>query len=347
MNVCSRRSQMEPDKPEPVSHPVPGKPESISPSLPGKPESVSHPVPKHTETGSHLELEESGEDTASDSSQSSPRENASNRKDAASGDAVADKPASPPGGSPPRSSISSGVSNLTHGSSPREEKASISPPAPVGKDPKPEVEVKKSVRNESLALVKVDHAATDVGRGRVGGGGGETRRRLRQRLSSLKISRRENTVKKAALGFRIFGFLFCLVSFSVMVADRKQGWAIDSFQRYKEFRYSLSVNAIGFMYSGAQAIDLIYHSATGNNFFRHPLRHYSDFAIDQAITYLLISASSSAATRVDDWRLNWGKDKFPDMASAAVTMSFLAFIAMAFSSLISGYALCTSKSIHS
>nr|GMC62099.1 CASP-like protein 4A3 [Ipomoea batatas] len=308
MNACSRRSQMESDKPESVSHPEPGKPESTSPSLPGKPESVSHPVIKDTETGSHLELEESGEDTASDSSQSSPRENASNRKDSG-----ADKLASPPGGSPPRSSISSGVSNLTHGSSPREEKASISP------DPKPEVEVKKSVKNESLALVK--------------------------RLSSLKISRRENTAKKAALGFRIFGFLFCLVSFSVMVADRKQGWAIDSFQRYKE--YSLSVNAIGFMYSGAQAIDLIYHSATGNNFLQHPLRHYSDFAIDQAITYLLISASSSAATRVDDWRLNWGKDKFPDMASAAVTMSFLAFIAMAFSSLISGYALCTSKSIHS
>nr|GMC64728.1 CASP-like protein 4A3 [Ipomoea batatas]GMC67236.1 CASP-like protein 4A3 [Ipomoea batatas]GME17733.1 CASP-like protein 4A3 [Ipomoea batatas] len=277
MNACSRRSQMESDKPESVSHTVPGKPESIShpepgkpesasPSLPGKPESVSHPVIKDTETGSHLELEESGEDTASDSSQSSPRENASNRKDSG-----ADKLASPPGGSPPRSSISSGVSNLTHGSSPREEKASISP------DPKPEVEVKKSVKNESLALVKVDHAATAVS-----GGGGETRRRLRQRLSSLKISRRENTAKKAALGFRIFGFLFCLVSFSVMVADRKQGWAIDSFQRYKEFRYSLSVNAIGFMYSGAQAIDLIYHSATGNNFLQHPLRHYSDFAIDQA-----------------------------------------------------------------
>lgn len=244
-------SHLEPGKPEPVSPLVPGKPESISPPVPGKPESVSHPVPKHSETGSHLELEESDKDTASDSSQSSSIENASNRKDTASGDAVADKSASPPVESPPRSSISSGESNLTHGSSPREEKASISPPRPVDKDPEPKVELKKSVKNESLALVKVDHVATDV-HSSVGvdggrdGGGGETRRRLRQRLSSFKVSQRENMVKKAALGFRIFGFLFCLVSFSVMVADRKQGWAIDSFQRYKEFRSFYSVTLHSF-----------------------------------------------------------------------------------------------------
>ncbi|KAF3437241.1 hypothetical protein FNV43_RR19994 [Rhamnella rubrinervis] len=35
------------------------------------------------------------------------------------------------------------------------------------------------------------------------------------------------------------------------------------------------------------------------------------------LSYLLISASSSAATRVDDWQSNWGKDKFPDMARAS------------------------------
>ncbi|KAK3000765.1 hypothetical protein RJ639_021567 [Escallonia herrerae] len=53
------------------------------------------------------------------------------------------------------------------------------------------------------------------------------------------------------------------------------------------------------------------------------------------LTYLLISASSSAATRIDDWQSNWGKDKFPEMATASVGMSFLAFVAFASSSLIS------------
>lgn len=65
----------------------------------------------------------------------------------------------------------------------------------------------------------------------------------------------------------------------------------------------------------------------------------------QILTYLLISASSSAAIRADDWESNWGKDKFPDMARAAVALSFLAFLAFASSSLISGYKLCTLKSI--
>lgn len=65
----------------------------------------------------------------------------------------------------------------------------------------------------------------------------------------------------------------------------------------------------------------------------------------QIIAYLLISASSSAAIRVDDWQSNWGKDKFPDMATASVSMSFLGFVALAFNALISGYALCTSKPV--
>ncbi|EXC20277.1 Protein farnesyltransferase subunit beta [Morus notabilis] len=61
------------------------------------------------------------------------------------------------------------------------------------------------------------------------------------------------------------------------------------------------------------------------------------------LSYLLMSASSSAATRVDDWQSNWGKDKFPDMARASVGLSFAAFVALAWSSIVSGYILCTSK----
>ncbi|KAH6774438.1 hypothetical protein C2S52_002602 [Perilla frutescens var. hirtella] len=177
-------------------------------------------------------------------------------------------------------------------------------------------------------------------------GGGSRRRRVNPSLSILRRVEREKMVRKAALGFRVFGFLFCLIAFAVMAADRNQGWALDSFDHYREFRYCMSVNAIGFAYSGAQALDMSYNLATGKYIMhrQQKLRHYFDFAADQMIAYLLISASSSAAIRIDDWQLNWGKDKFPDMATASVAMSFLAFVALALSSLISGYALCSSKS---
>ncbi|GMN42498.1 hypothetical protein TIFTF001_011704 [Ficus carica] len=152
-----------------------------------------------------------------------------------------------------------------------------------------------------------------------GGGGGLgsfNRRKLRPELSNRKKRRttKHGVVKRLLLAFRVFGFAFCLISFSVMAANRDQGWALDSFYRYKEFRYCLGVNVAGFAYSGFQML-----------------------------SYLLMSASSSAATRVEDWQSNWGKDKFPDMAHASVGLSFAAFVALAWSSIISGYMLCTWK----
>ncbi|KAL0540806.1 hypothetical protein IC582_020821 [Cucumis melo] len=60
------------------------------------------------------------------------------------------------------------------------------------------------------------------------------------------------------------------------------------------------------------------------------------------IAYLLLSASSSAATRIDDWQSNWGRDKFPDMATGSLALSIVAFVAFALSCIISGYTLCKS-----
>ncbi|KAL3346863.1 hypothetical protein AABB24_025352 [Solanum stoloniferum] len=257
------------------------------------------------------------------------------------------KVSSPPVESPPRSSISSDQISLPHESFTLEDnKPSATPTgSPPEKPPIPEAVVKKFIKEEPLALVKADLFVGD-GTASVteGDDGGNRRRRGRPQLSILRKVRRDEMVKKAGLGFRIFGFLSCLVSFSVMAADRNKGWALDSFERYKEFRYCMSVNVIGFVYSAAQAFDLAYQSATGKNIVQHNLRYMFDFALDQVVTYLLISASSSAATRIDDWQSNWGKDKFPDMASASVALSFLSFAALAFSSLISGYVLCNSRS---
>ncbi|CAL1367607.1 unnamed protein product [Linum trigynum] len=163
--------------------------------------------------------------------------------------------------------------------------------------------------------------------------------------SVLRRSGKEEKVRLAELCFRIAELALCLISFSVMAADKTQGWSGDSFDRYKEYRYCLSVNVIGFAYSAFQAYDLGYHMGTGKHVLRHHLRWHFNFFIDQALAYLLISASSSAATRVDDWQSNWGKDEFTEMATASIAMSFLAFGAFAASSVVSGYNFCHRESI--
>ncbi|KAJ4974929.1 hypothetical protein NE237_008103 [Protea cynaroides] len=207
---------------------------------------------------------------------------------------------------------------------------------------KPVVVVNRSMREELAVVNKME----------AGGGGdgfgtghvvedGVLERRSRAVASILKRSRTEALVKSAALGIRVCEVVLCLISFSVMGADKTRGWAGDSFDRYKEYRYCLTMNVIGFVYAGFQAYDMAFHLITAKHVIRHPLRVHFDFSLDQMLTYLLISASSSAATRVDDWESNWGKDAFTEMASASIAMSFLAFIAFSISSLISGYYLCT------
>ncbi|KAJ6294044.1 hypothetical protein OIU76_022176 [Salix suchowensis] len=157
--------------------------------------------------------------------------------------------------------------------------------------------------------------------------------------SVTRKSGKEEKMKIGELGFRLSEIVLCLISFSVMAADKTKGWSGDSFDRYKEYRYCLAVNVIGFVYAGFQAYDLSYHIATGKHVIRHHLRYRFNLFMDQILAYLLVSAASSSATRVDDWQSNWGKDEFTKMATVSVVMAFLAFIAYAGSSLISGYNL--------
>ncbi|KAJ4712321.1 CASP-like protein [Melia azedarach] len=200
-------------------------------------------------------------------------------------------------------------------------------PVPEKKpEPTPAVLMNKAVREEGAPSV------TKMGPGEGGERSGAV-------ASILKRSRTGEMMKLANLGFRLSEVVLCLISFSVMAADKTQGWSGDSFDRYREYRYCLSVNVIGFVYSGFQAYDLAYYLATGKHVIRHHLKRPFDFFMDQILAYLLISASSAAATRVDDWQSNWGKDEFTEMASASVAMSFLAFVAFALSCIISGYNL--------
>ncbi|KAK4479318.1 hypothetical protein RD792_014829 [Penstemon davidsonii] len=170
--------------------------------------------------------------------------------------------------------------------------------------------------------------------GPVGGGGVD--RSLEEgygggRVDEVRLrssEKRTVEVRKVALVFRVFEVMACLVSFSVMAADKTQGWSGDSFDRYKEYRYCLAVNITGFVYSALQAFDLAYNLGTEKHIISHHLRYHFGFSMDQA------------TTRVDDWISNWGKDEFTLMATASIAMSFLAFVAFALSSLVSGYNLC-------
>ncbi|KAJ0258964.1 CASP-like protein 4A3 [Hirschfeldia incana] len=182
-----------------------------------------------------------------------------------------------------------------------------------------------------------------VGSGRRSGGGGG--QRSGAVLAILKRSKREEIVKYSALGFRLSEVVLALISFSVMAADKTKGWSGDSFDRYKEYRFCLSVNVVAFVYSAFQACDLAYHIVREKHFINHHLRPLFVFILDQVLAYMLISASTAAVTRVDDWVSNWGKDDFTEMASASIAMSFLAFLAFACSSLISGYNLFNQDSL--
>ena len=54
-------------------------------------------------------------------------------------------------------------------------------------------------------------------------------------------ARRDGSVAMAALGFRVSEVVLCVVSFSIMAADKTKGWSGDSYDHYKEYRSRLSL----------------------------------------------------------------------------------------------------------
>jgi hypothetical protein len=58
----------------------------------------------------------------------------------------------------------------------------------------------------------------------------------RSTASVMRGSRKEEKMKIGELGFRVSEIVLCLISFSVMAADKTKGWSGDSFDRYKEYR---------------------------------------------------------------------------------------------------------------
>ncbi|RWW80226.1 hypothetical protein BHE74_00011450 [Ensete ventricosum] len=188
------------------------------------------------------------------------------------------------------------------------------PPAPQNTPEKP-----ASPEPAMMALAIVDRLSQEdvavdvkVVGGGVSGGEGDrglgngccAARKAECGLRAVPGILRRRAVARAAFGLRISAALLSLVSFSVMAADSTEGWAGDSFGRYSEYRY-------GPIYS------------------------------TNVLAYLLISASSAAASRNDLWISRFGADAFMDMANGSIAISFLAFVALASSSLISARNLFT------
>ncbi|KAL2951769.1 hypothetical protein AAZX31_19G072300 [Glycine max] len=66
---------------------------------------------------------------------------------------------------------------------------------------------------------------------------------------SPMVQKREVMAKKVAFGFLFSEVVPCLILFLVIAADKTHGWSGDSFDRYKEYRYCLSVNVTTFVYA--------------------------------------------------------------------------------------------------
>ncbi|KAF8088246.1 hypothetical protein N665_0548s0017 [Sinapis alba] len=162
--------------------------------------------------------------------------------------------------------------------------------------------------------------------------------------AAVNGARREESVAMAALGFRVSEVVLCVISFWIMAADKTKGWSGDSYDRYKEYRYCLAVNVIAFVYSAFEVCDAACYIAKETYILNCVCHNIFVFSMDQLLAYLLMSASSCAATRVDDWISNWGKDEFTQMTTASIAVSFVAFVAFAFSALISSYRLFTHAS---
>ncbi|GLJ24232.1 hypothetical protein SUGI_0462090 [Cryptomeria japonica] len=136
---------------------------------------------------------------------------------------------------------------------------------------------------------------------------------------------------------RCAALLFSFLSFVIM-ASNNQGKPGLRFSDYEEYRYSLGISVIAFLYLAVQVGKGIYDIFFGNNLFSNIVFLYIDFIGDQLLAYLLMSSSSSAASLTNGLR-DGGDTRFTDMAAASVSMSFFTFGVLAASAILSGITL--------
>lgn len=63
-----------------------------------------------------------------------------------------------------------------------------------------------------------------------------TTRKVGESAAAANRTRRDESVAVAAVGFRVCEVVLCVISFSIMAADKTRGWSGDSYDQYKEYR---------------------------------------------------------------------------------------------------------------
>ncbi|CAL9002914.1 unnamed protein product [Prunus brigantina] len=164
----------------------------------------------------------------------------------------------------------------------------------------------------------------------------------------LQRWKREDSLRRGSLALRGLSTVFSFLAFIVM-ASNKQGYLEDldyseDFNKYEEYSYVLAIAILSMLYSGVQAARHVHQLSTGREVFQRRTSALADFIGDQIMAYLLISSSSSAIPMTNRLR-HVQIDVFTDSSAAAISMAFLAFVALALSALISGYKLSSQSYI--
>ncbi|KAJ8533788.1 hypothetical protein K7X08_007112 [Anisodus acutangulus] len=99
--------------------------------------------------------------------------------------------------------------------------------------------------------------------------------------------------------------------------------------------YVLAIAILSTLYTGLQFLRHIHQLSTGKESFSRQRLALVSFFGEQVVAYFLLSAASSAVPLTNRMREN-NDNIFTDSSVAAISMEFLAFIALAVSALISG-----------
>lgn len=154
--------------------------------------------------------------------------------------------------------------------------------------------------------------------------------------SVVRRWRRGDLQEKSTMLLRALACLLSLISLLVMGSNKHGDWR--DFDKYEEYRYCLAIAILAFLYTAAQILRQLHRFSTGRDLVPRRASAIADFAGDQVIAYLLISASSAAIPITN--RMREGADNmFTDASSASISMAFFAFVALALSALISGLKL--------
>ncbi|KAM0868161.1 hypothetical protein ACQ4PT_041477 [Festuca glaucescens] len=148
--------------------------------------------------------------------------------------------------------------------------------------------------------------------------------------------RREDTLDKSPLALHAAAAAFAFVSLVLVASNQHGDWM--QFDRYQEYRYLLAIAALAFVYSLAQALRHAHRMRGGADPASAPSGRIFDFVADQVVAYLLMSALS-AATPITNRMRTAVVNNFTDATAAAISMAFLAFVALALAATLSGYKL--------